>query len=84
MLGARETPVDSTVRLKSVAGLCSQTGHTSSAVADTPEDVLHVLVFRRYTDSGGPITLNTTFGFCDALAFLPYISSDRTRKAAVG
>ncbi|KND20485.1 hypothetical protein ADZ37_03495 [Pannonibacter phragmitetus] len=45
----------------------------------TPEDVIHELVFRRYTDSIETSYFEHNLWLIDdALAFLPYISSDRT------
>jgi hypothetical protein len=45
----------------------------------TPEDVIHELVFRRYTDNVEASYFEHNLWLIDdALAFLPYISSDRT------
>lgn len=75
----KEALAEYVIHRKSVIELVEAARKYGSDGKRAPEDVIHELVFRRFTDN---VTLDyfdhNLWLIDDALAFLPYISSDRT------
>lgn len=75
----KEALAEYVLHRKSVIELVEAARKFQSDGTRTPEDVIHELVFRRFTDSVAVSYFEHNLWLIDdALAFLPYISSDRT------
>jgi hypothetical protein len=75
----KEALAEYVIHRKSVIELVEAARRFGPDGGRTPEDVIHELVFRRFTDNVEASYFEHNLWLIDdALAFLPYISSDRT------
>lgn len=75
----KETLAEYVIHRKNIISLIEASRRFQGDGKHAPEDAIHELVFRRFSDNGNVSYFEHNLWLVDdALAFLPYVSSDRT------
>lgn len=79
----KEALAEYVIHRKNVIELVETARKYTTGTKHVPEDVIHDLIFKRFSDSATSDYFEHNLWLIDdALAFMPYVSSDRTAKGA--